>query len=1033
MNLIRGSLENPIARVMVTLALVGLGVLAFTHLAIDLFPDVTYPVATVVTEYTGASPADIETTVTRPIEKVVSRITNVRFVSSYSREGLSVVVIEFTWGTDLDAAAIDIQQNVNQILDRLPEEAKQPIIVKFDPSQVSVITLAVAGSLDPWKLRELAEDFVAPRLETLPGVAAANVFGGQVREIQVEVDRVRLEGAGLSLDQVLQAVKTGNLDAPGGNLKAGTRDYSVRTLGRPPQVQDLQELVIGRRGGVTVRIRDIGRVRDGFEETQTDVRVNAGPGLILGVQKQPGSNTVAVVDAILRELPRIRQDLPPGISLEVVSDQSTFIRRAIRTLQIEAMLGSLLAIGIILVFLRNLRSTCIIALSIPISITTTFVLMYFNRMTLNIMTLGGLALGVGRLVDDSIVVLENISRRLEAGEDPRTASERGATEVSRAIIAATVTSVIVFLPIAFVQGVAAVLFWQLALTVGLALLASLFESLTLVPILTARFLRPRGPAEGPGWLRDLFARSEGAFARLDSRYQALLTWALQRRWTVVGGTAAALLLSLAFIPLIGTEFFPPSDEGEFGITVRLPAGTRVEETAKVVTGMEALILEEVPELRSMFARVGSGRGRGAIFSGRAAGPHTGFMRIRLVPLAERRRSADEIMAALRPRLPRVPGGNITMVTGGLVSRLIAFGAEEPIVVEIQGYDLATGSRLAAEVAALLREIRGVADVQVSREEGLPELQVALDHQRLAALGLTASQVAATVKTAIGGFEASLYVDPQTGREHNVLVRLQEPDRQQITDLSQITLTANGRQVPLSNVAQVRRQTSPTQIERKYQQRLVRVVANTAGRDLGSIAAEIEAGLALLEKPKDFVVRLAGARVEQAEAFRNLALALLLAVALVYMVLASQYRSLLHPFIIMFSVPLGVIGVIWALLLTGTTLSVISLIGVIMMVGIVVSNAILLVDTVNLRRREGMPLYAAIIQAGRTRLRPILMTSLTTILGILPMALGLGEGAEANAPLAIAVIGGLAVSTLLTLVFIPVLYHLFERRRIPPPA
>lgn len=1033
MNLIRGSLENPIARVMVTLALVGLGVLAFTHLAIDLFPDVTYPVATVVTEYTGASPADIETTVTRPIEKVVSRITNVRFVSSYSREGLSVVVIEFTWGTDLDAAAIDIQQNVNQILDRLPEEAKQPIIVKFDPSQVSVITLAVAGSLDPWKLRELAEDFVAPRLETLPGVAAANVFGGQVREIQVEVDRVRLEGAGLSLDQVLQAVKTGNLDAPGGNLKAGTRDYSVRTLGRPPQVQDLQELVIGRRGGVTVRIRDIGRVRDGFEETQTDVRVNAGPGLILGVQKQPGSNTVAVVDAILRELPRIRQDLPPGISLEVVSDQSTFIRRAIRTLQIEAMLGSLLAIGIILVFLRNLRSTCIIALSIPISITTTFVLMYFNRMTLNIMTLGGLALGVGRLVDDSIVVLENISRRLEAGEDPRTASERGATEVSRAIIAATVTSVIVFLPIAFVQGVAAVLFWQLALTVGLALLASLFESLTLVPILTARFLRPRGPAEGPGWLRDLFARSEGAFARLDSRYQALLTWALQRRWTVVGGTAAALLLSLAFIPLIGTEFFPPSDEGEFGITVRLPAGTRVEETAKVVTGMEALILEEVPELRSMFARVGSGRGRGAIFSGRAAGPHTGFMRIRLVPLAERRRSADEIMAALRPRLPRVPGGNITMVTGGLVSRLIAFGAEEPIVVEIQGYDLATGSRLAAEVAALLREIQGVADVQVSREEGLPELQVALDHQRLAALGLTASQVAATVKTAIGGFEASLYVDPQTGREHNVLVRLQEPDRQQITDLSQITLTANGRQVPLSNVAQVRRQTSPTQIERKYQQRLVRVVANTAGRDLGSIAAEIEAGLALLEKPKDFVVRLAGARVEQAEAFRNLALALLLAVALVYMVLASQYRSLLHPFIIMFSVPLGVIGVIWALLLTGTTLSVISLIGVIMMVGIVVSNAILLVDTVNLRRREGMPLYAAIIQAGRTRLRPILMTSLTTILGILPMALGLGEGAEANAPLAIAVIGGLAVSTLLTLVFIPVLYHLFERRRIPPPA
>lgn len=1035
MDLIRGSLKNPVARFMMAFGIILLGAIAFSNLAIDLFPEISYPIIAVTTEYPGASPEDIETSITRLIEKRVSRIQNVRHVSSRSREGISTVNVEFYWGTNLDVASIDIQQSLSQIKDQFPDEAKEPIILKFDPSSISVMVLSVQGPMEEYRLRELAEDFIAPRIESLKGVASANVFGGQVREIQVELERAKLQRVNLTPDQVANAVRSAAMDRPGGSLKTERSEFSVRTLGRSGEIRDLEEVVVSNHGGVPIRIRDIGEVKDGFEDAETEVYVNGVRGIVIGIQKQIGGNTVSVVDNVLKALPQIQKELPRGVQIQVINDQSTFIRRSIQNLQHEAIMGAVLAVAIILIFLGNVPSTLIIAHSIPISIISTFVLLHFGRFTLNIMTLGGLALGVGRLVDDAIVVLENIHRHLEMGETPEEASYRGASEVSKPVIAATITSIIVFLPLAFVQGIAAVLFVQMAYTVAFSLLASLFDSLTLVPVLTAKFLKPgkgfqRGSMKA-SWSQRLFEKTEPLFLWLNGVYVRLLEVALSHRKHVVIGVVLLCLVTLPLGWILGTEFFPSSDEGQLRISVRLPVGSSLEETKRVVERVEGVVFDEVHEMKSLWARAGSGKGRSVIFSGRFAGPYMGMANIMLVDQGERERSSEKIAQALRPRLQTIPGAIVVVNPGGIISRVLTFGAEEPIDVEILGYDIATGTRLAREIEGILKGVRGVTDVQIGREEGYPEYQVRVKPDRASALGLTTSKVAEAVRGAIEGTEAALYIDPKTGREHTVRVRLASRDRSRPEDLLELPLpVSNGRVVPLENVAEVVRVSAPVQLERKYQQRIVHVTGNTSGRDLGSIAREIEEKISQLKIPEGFSVALKGARLEQQDAFRTLLFSLGLAVLLIYMVLASQFSSLLHPFLIMFSVPLGFIGVLWALFLTGNTINVVSFIGMIMMVGIVVSNAIILIDCINRFRREGgMPLREAVLEGGRVRLRPILMTSLTTVFGLIPMALGIGEGAEANAPLAIAVIGGLSTSMLLTLVFIPVFYFIVERWRL----
>jgi HAE1 family hydrophobic/amphiphilic exporter-1 len=1034
MDIIRASLKNPVALFMFAIGIILLGVIAFADLAIDLFPDISLPVITVQTEYEGASPQDIEMTITRLIEKRVSRIQNVRYVSSRSREGVSNVTVEFYWGTDLNVASNDIQQSINQILDNFPDDAELPVIRKFDPSQFPVIQISVSGPMNEYRLRELAEDFVAPRLESIKGVASATVWGGRVREVQVDVDRVKLEGNNLSLDKISQAVHAGHMDLPGGSLRTAQRAYGVRTLGRTPNIKDIEEIVVTNNNGVPVRVRDVAKVTDGFQDRDSIASINGVKGVTLNVLKQIGGNTVSVVDAVLKALPQIQKEVPKGVHLQIVSDQSTFIRKSIKNLQHEAMIGALMAVAIILVFLGSGTSTLIISTAIPISIISTFVLLYFGKFTLNIMTLGGLALGVGRLVDDAIVVLENINRHIEQGESPEGASYVGAKEVSRPVIAATITSIVVFLPLAFVKGVTALLFVQMAYTVAFSLMASLFGSLTLVPVLTSKFLKPKEERQKKrlSFAGKIYKRTQPLFQKIDENYQNALQWSLSHRRTVVTSVVVVFLVTISFLVLgltnvisfIGTEFFPATDEGQFRVSVRLPVTSPVERTQVVMEQVEAVVFEDVPEIKAIVNRAGTGGW------GRFTGQHVGNLQVMLVDQSERNRSSDAIARTLRGKLRAIPATFINVSTGGLVSRVMSFGTDDPIDVEILGFDLNTGTLLAREVEGILRTVRGVTDIQVGREEGLPEYQVRIRQDRAASLGLTTARLADVVNTAIEGNESAIYVDPITGRENKVRVRLAERDRRNIEDLRRLPIPVQaGKVVPLENAAELVQVFSPVQIERKYQQRIVHVTGNTADRDLGSISQEIEKKISQLKIPEGFTVILKGARLEQKEAFRMLVFALALAVVLIYMVLASQFGSLLHPFLIMFSVPLGFIGVVWALFLTHNTLSVISFIGIIMMVGVVVSNAIILVDYINrLREEHGVELREAIVRAGRIRLRPIVMTTLTTICGLVPMALGLGEGAEANASLAISVIGGLTVSTFLTLVFVPTLYYIVEHRR-----
>ena len=746
-----------------------------------------------------------------------------------------------------------------------------------------------------------------------------------------------------------------------------------------------------------------------------------------------------MVDDVRKVLPKIQKMLPPGVLMMELFDQSIYIRNSIKSLQHEAILGAVLAILVILVFLRNVRSTMIVSLSIPISIVCAFILLYFNDLTLNTFTLGGLALGVGRLVDDAIVVLENIYRHRSAGKSPYDAAVQGSGEVGLAVLASTITTIVVFLPVVFITGIARLLFTPLALTVAFSLIASYFVSLTVIPVLSRKYLHPEREEVlplTPTALERTKWRFKVLFERIDSGYQSLLSWALAHRKTVVIAVVVAFLGSLPLYFFIGTEFFPSMDESQFRFIVQMPVGTRLEESGRMAARMEEVIRQTIgKEVTAIQANFGVPTGLSAIWS-QNTGPHKGWIRIKLVDPGQRELSADALMEKLRPKLlQEFPGVRIFFVSGGIVRMLISFGFENPIDVEILGYDFKVSQKLAEQVEAIIRQTPGAKDVRISREPDYPQQNISIDRERAALLGLSVAQVARAIQTFINGYQASIFSDPRTGNQYYITVRAHGADRTSVSDLDQIFLfNREGRPISLDNIATISRGVGPIQIERKYQQRIIHVTANTFGRDLGSVAAEIQEKLDKLPLPPNFKINLTGAVESQRESFIALLGALILAVVLVYMVLASQFKSLIDPFIIMFSVPLGLIGVLWALFLTETNLSVTSFMGVIMMAGIVVSNGILLVDYTNRLRGRGMSLEEAVTLGGRTRLRPILMTTLCTILGLIPMAIGLGEGSESNAPMAIAVIGGLSVSTLLTLVFIPTLYTIFEKRfkrEIPP--
>lgn len=1021
MSLAHTAIRRPITMYMICGVIILLGAISLTRLPVDLMPDVTYPSITVRVSYAGVGPLEMEELVARPIEQAVSAVAGLEQINSTSSEGSATVRLNFAWGTNLNAAADDVRSRVDRIRARLPEDADAPILFKFDASSMPIMSVGVEGNLDRVTLREMAQNQLSPRMERVAGVAAVSVEGGLRRQIRVELSKEKIAALDLPVDRVTSLLRAENQNTPLGEIDEGDSTYLLRSQGQFENLDQIRDLVVMTKAGVPVYMRDIADIRDATEDLRSFTRINGKPGIRMRVTKQSGENTVSIAQLVRAEVDRINREVP-NVRLSLLDDSSVFIERSIAGVKTAARDGAILVILIIFLFLRDIRSTFIISASIPISVIGTFALLYFAGFTLNTMTFGALALGIGMIVDASIVVLENTYRHMERGKDRLTASMDGSAEVGPAILASTLTHMGVFVPLLFLTGVSSIMFKQLSVVIIFSLGMALFVAMTLVPVLCSKMLTlPKPASERTGPSGRLFTWSERGLEAIDDVYRRLLHRALKHRPTVLLAGVALFVLALLLLPRVGFELMPQTDEGEVTVDLELPVGTRIERTEAAILRVEQMVREAVPELTMLISNGGGGGFMGG-------STHRGSVTVRLVSKSDRARSNEQIAMDLRRRLgSALPGVAIrARASGGnnMMNRMFTGGGSGRLALEIRGQDLDDARSLSVRAKALMDQTPGIVNAQIGREEGRPELAVRVDRAKAAILGLRQSDVAATLRTNVAGTTAAQF--RERGFEYPIVVRLREEDRGSVQDVDSVLLaTPSGRVMEAKNLLSVEPETGPVQIERKNQERIARVNAEIE-TTLSEAVKAVQARVPSLAVPRDFSVGFGAEVEEQAKAFNQLQLMLLLALVLTYAVMAAQYESLRDPFIIMFSVPLAAIGVVLSLLVTNTTFSIQAYIGVIMLAGIVVSNAILLVDYTNiLRRRDGMALRDAVELAGRTRLRPILMTSLTTMLGLLPLALAIGEGSEIQAPLARVVIGGLLTSTLITLVFVPAVYTLFE--------
>ncbi|AOT69712.1 efflux RND transporter permease subunit [Geosporobacter ferrireducens] len=1017
MNLSSISVKRPVTIVMMTLIVVVLGVISLTRIPIDLMPKIEVPVAIVSTTYSGVGPQEIEELITRPLENAVATVSGIDSLQSISTEGSSLVIAQFDFGTDMDNVALEMREKVDMVKGMLPSDANTPMVMKIDPNAQPIIQLALTDGDDLAKLQTFAEDTVKPRLERLPGVASVSVTGGYTDQIEIAINQEKLTGYGLTVDQIAQVLRTENYSAPTGEVKTGAQKLTIRTTGEFKSLEAIQKLPVSLSGGSQVLLEDIATVTMKYKDETSISRTNGKRSINVSMQKQSGTNTVTVADKIAQELEKLKKEFPE-VEIVTVMDQSTYIKDAIGNVSNSAMMGGILAVVVLYMFLRNLRTTFIIGVAIPVSVIATFILLFFNDITINMMTLGGLSLGVGMLVDNSIVVLENIYRYRQMGYSRVDAAVKGAQEVGMAVVASTLTTVAVFLPIAFVEGLVSILFKELSLTVAMSLGASLVISLTLVPMLSSKLLKV-DTAEGKGrhgrfklfnFLYDAFDKG---FEKVESGYRKLLAGALNRRKTTVFVAFVIFAGSLASIAAVGMEFFPASDEGQISISIEMPNGYELENVDELTTKIEGM-LEGIGEVETIFSNIGSSGN-----SFRGGGSNKASVYVMLKKMAERERSTIEVADEIREMIKDIPGAKL----GVSASNSMSFSGGSPVNIKIKGDDLDTLKKIGEDIKNIVMSVEGTREVKNSLEEGIPEVEIQVNRDVAVQYGLTAAQIASAVKGTVAGQTATKY--RMNGEEIDVVIKGDSIFQESLSNLGQISVPSSRGSVPLNQVARIAVVQGPISINREDQVRITQVNSQVFGRDLGSISRDIQAKLAQYPMPSGYTYELGGDNQQMIEAFQNLLLALGLAIVIMYMIMASQFESLIHPFTVMFSVPLAFSGGALGLFITGRTLSVTALIGVIMLSGIVVNNAIVLVDYINTRRAEGEERREAIINAGPIRLRPILMTTLTTVLGLLPLAIGIGEGAESQAPMATVVIGGLALSTLLTLVFVPVMYTLLD--------
>ncbi|MCT4585596.1 MAG: efflux RND transporter permease subunit [Peptostreptococcaceae bacterium] len=1017
MKISKVSVNRPVTTFMFMLIALLIGFVSLNLLPINLYPDIEVPVALVSTNYSGAGPEEIETLITKPIEKSVSSVSDLKAVTSYSREGNSIVVVEFEYGTDMDFAALEMREKVDLVKGLLPEDASSPLVLKIDPNAQPIIKLGVSSDLEIYELQQIIEDELQSRLERIEGVASVDISGGEEQEVKIEIDQEKLNGYNLSLNELMSAIRAENLNLPGGNVKKGEKEVLVRAIGEFESIDEIKNLPIALRDSNIIRLSDLGEVSLGFKEKDTISRLNNKNSIAINITKQSIANTVKVSENVLKEVQKIRNDYN-NLEITVGLDQAEFINKSIENVSNTALMGGILAVVVLYLFLRNIRSTLIVAIAIPVSIIATFALMYFGGLSINLISLGGLALGIGMLVDNSIVVLENIYRFREEGYDAKEASIEGASEVTMAVFASTMTTVAVFLPIVFVEGFTAIIFKQLSFAVVFSLLASLVVAITIVPMLSFKILKVGEVKKrshsgfGIGKLLDLF---DVFIKYLDKQYEKILNFVLRKRKTTVLIAILIFVVSIVSVGMVGGEFFPSEDEGQLSVTIEMPFGTSLEDSNEVTKKVEAIV-DKIEEKEKVFTNVGSSSG----FS-RSAG-NKSQIDVMLVDLKDRKRGTKEIVTELRPELEKIPGAKIS------VSASSSMGGGGPasadIEIELKGDDLDTLKKISYDFVEIVKSVEGTSEVKSDTEDGDPEARIVLNRNAASYYGVTASMLASTIETSVEGKNITTF--KTQGDEIDVNLSINDKVKDSIESIKQILITTTkGEKIPVSQIASIEYGNSPTQIARINQTRVVTISSQLSNRDLRSVTKDIEEKLKDYNIPNGYSYKFSGSQEDMAEAFSSLLIALVLSIIIVYMILASQFESLIHPFTVMLSVPFALSGGFIALFITGRALSVPAFIGVIMLSGIVVNNAIVLVDYINKLRESGYERKEAIIKAGFTRFRPILMTTMTTILGLLPLALGIGDGAATQAPMATVVIGGLLLSTLLTLAFIPVVYSIFD--------
>ncbi len=1011
------SIRRKITFFMLYLIVIGFGLFALSGLKIDLLPDIKFPVIGIIVEYQGVGPADIENLITRPIEETVAATKNVKQIDSQSSQGFSIILLQFNWGTDIDKAENNVRKRLDLVRDFLPEEASDPLVFAFDPSLQPIMFLGMSSEyLGPAELRKLADEHVEPMLERVEGVAAATTMGGLERQINVRVDPIRLAAHGLAITDLLRAIQLQTSLQPAGRMETPTTNFSLRTRSEFTRLDDVKQVVIKRTPKGNVYLKDVAVVEDGYKERFGDVRTNYRSGVVIQINKQSDANTVQSCRNVQKALPQIQDVLPEGTEISVVYDASEFIMRSILNLRNTGLQAFVLSLLVLLFFIRNLRGSLIMAVSIPVSIISTFAVMYAADLTLNIISMAGLALAIGMLVDNSIVVLENIYRHREQGASLIQAADVGTTEVGMAITASTLTTISVFLPVLFIPDIAGELFSDMVIVICFSLLVSLIIALTLIPLLSHEVMRvPRMGRVFPGQDR-LKHRLESQYQRFEAWYRGVLAWALSHRGKVLAGVTGLFILSIVLAFSLAGEFMPHTDQNLIIARIEREVGTPLEETEKTVLAIEQIVREEVPEAENVYMTFGATEGIAALFTG--TGSHNIFLRIRLSPMETRERSQFEIQDVLRDRLKAIPGIRVEFIQAGM------FSTQREVEVKILGYDLQRGREIAERIKQGMEQIPGLVDISLNVRQGSPELQIVPRRDRLNDVGLSVFQLASIVSTALQGKVAARY--RSGSEEYDIRVQLDKPYRQSRDALRNLLIPLpSGKYVSLEQLAEIKTGTAPSTIFRENQQRLISVGCDLSGIDLSSAVREIRRLIRQTPIPSDFQITIGGTAKDQQTSFKYLRLAFLAAILLVYMVMASQFESLMDPFIIFFTIPLAFIGAIIMLFITGTSMNVMSLVGLVMLVGIVVNNGIVLVDFANQLQRKGLSIRQAAAEAAQVRLRPVLMTALTTILGMVPLALKLGAGSENWAPMARSVIGGMAASTAFTLIVVPIMYTLFE--------